>query len=271
MTKTIYFLFIAILTISCKNKGVVYNDPIPKHDSLTISSKFVNEERIINIWTPPNYKESTDSIPVLYMPDGGIKEDFPHIANTLAKLINEKSIPPIILVGIENTERKRDLTGPTEVDKERKIANEVGQSENFRNFIKNELIPEIEKRYRTTNKKGIIGESLAGLFVVETLELEPNMFDFYIAMDPALWWNNQFLVKKAKENFENNSIEKDTKFWFAGSSVQKETPFITELSKIIKNQKPKNLTWKYSDEPNEDHSTIYRATKEKALIWTLSE
>lgn len=61
------------------------------------------------------------------------------------------------------------------------------------------------------------------------------------------------------------------RFWFAGSSVQKETPFITELSEIIKTEQPKNITWKYSDEPNEQHSTIFRATKEKALIWSLNE
>ena len=271
MQKTIYLLFTAILIFSCKNNAVMHNDPIPKHDSLTISSKIVNEDRIINIWTPPKYKQSTDSLPVLYMPDGGIKEDFPHIANTLAKLIEQKSIPPIILVGIQNTERKRDLTGPTEIEEDKKIAPVVGESQNFRNFIKNELIVEIDKRYRTTNKKGIIGESLAGLFVVETLELQPNLFDFYIAMDPALWWNDQFLVKKAKENFKNNPIEKETKFWFAGSNVQKETPFITELSNIIMTEKPKNLLYNYSDEPNEEHGTIYRATKEKALIWTLNQ
>ena len=74
----------------------------------------VNEDRTINVWTPPGYNESIDSFPVLYMPDGGIKEDFPHIANTLAKLIKENEIPPYILVGIENTERRRDLSGPTE-------------------------------------------------------------------------------------------------------------------------------------------------------------
>lgn len=271
MKKTVYFLFTLILTISCKNNGVVHNDPIPEHESLTITSKFVNEDRIINIWTPPNYSKSNDSLPVLYMPDGGVKEDFPHIANTVAKLIKANKIPPIMVVGIENTERKRDLTGPTEVEEDKKVANQVGQSANFRNFIKNELIPEITTRYRTKDKIGIIGESLAGLFVVETLELEPNIFDFYIAMDPALWWNNQFLVKNAADNFNNNSTEKEIKFWFAGSSVQKETPFITELSTIIKNQKPKNLIWKYSDEPNEEHSTIYRATKEKALIWIFKE
>ena len=42
------------------------------------------------------------------MADGGIiDEDFPHIANTIAELMKTKKIPPIILVGIENTAKKR--------------------------------------------------------------------------------------------------------------------------------------------------------------------
>ena len=105
----------------------------------------------------------------MYIADGGIiDEDFPHIANTIAELMKTKKIPPIILVGIANTQRRRDLTGPTEVAKDKEIAPIVGGSEKFRAFIKEELFPEINKRYRTTNEKSIIGESLSGLFVVET-------------------------------------------------------------------------------------------------------
>lgn len=116
MKKVIFFLFTTFLIFGCKNSDIVPNEPIPAHDSLIISSKFVKEDRVINVWTPPNYNKSTESFPVLYMPDVGIEEDFPHIPNTLAKLIKENKIPPYILVGIENTERRRDLSKPTEIE-----------------------------------------------------------------------------------------------------------------------------------------------------------
>jgi predicted alpha/beta superfamily hydrolase len=148
----------------------------------------VNETRRINIWTPPNYNQTTDSLPILYMPDGGLKEDFPHIANTLDTLIKQNKIPPYILVGIENTVRRRDLSGPSKVEYDLKHFPEPGGAENFRGFIKNELFPIIDKKYRTSGKKAIIGESAAGLFVIETFMLAPDMFDNYIAMDPALWF-----------------------------------------------------------------------------------
>lgn len=269
MNKPIYFLFISILTISCKNKGITYNDPIPKHDSITINSKFVNEDRVINVWTPPNYQESTGGFPVLYMPDGGIKEDFPHIANTLAKLIKENKIPPYILVGIENTERRRDLSGPTESEYDLKYVPNPGGSNNFRAFIKNELFNEIDSKYRTEDKRAIIGESAAGIFVIETFLLDNDMFDYYIAMDPALWYNEQYLVKNfeslAKENYQQKK-----KLWVAGSSAADISPYTRELAEKL-NQADRGLVWKYSDEPNERHNTIFRATKEKALIWTLND
>ena len=122
----------------------------------------------------------------------------------------------MILVGIANTQRRRDLTGFTEVEKDREIAPVVGGSEKFRAFIKEELFPEINKRYRTTNEKSIIGESLSGLFVVETFLLTPDMFDNYIAFDPSLWWNNHSLVKTAKQHLENFP-KTEKRIWFAGS------------------------------------------------------
>ncbi|UII25122.1 hypothetical protein LVD15_17655 [Fulvivirga maritima] len=168
MKKLIFLLIIAALAASFKNQDLAINDPIPKHDSLTITSKYVNEDRVVNIWIPPNYDESKDSYPVLYMPDVGIKEDFPHIANTLGQLLAQKKIPPVILVGIENTERGRDLTGYSEAEDDAQYCPLTDGAKDFRGFIVEELMPMINKTYRTSDKKGIIGESLAGLFVMET-------------------------------------------------------------------------------------------------------
>ena len=268
MKGILQLLILLVVTMSCRNK-VVYNDAIPEHESLKISSKILKEDRVINIWTPPNYDKGTDRYPVLYMPDGGIKEDFPHIANTLSKLVHDESIPPFILVGIENTERYRDLSGFSEVEADARYCPLTDGAKNFRAFIGNELITEIDKNYRTTSYKGIIGESLAGLFVMETYLLGSGMFDFYVAMDPSLWWNNHFLEQNAASLLSKIS-DKKTRLWFAGSGAEDISIHTNNLSKTLKESAPVSLTWKYSDEPNEKHSTIFRATKEKALIWAMS-
>ncbi len=264
-----YLILMTLFIISCKNTPQ-YNDPIPKHDTFKIESKKIGETRVINIWTPPTYESNNESFPVLYMPDGGIKEDFPHIANTLAKLIKEKNIPPIILVGIENTERGRDLTGYSESEYDAQYCPLTDGAKNFRAFITQELIPEINSKYRTSNKKGIIGESLAGLFVMETFMQHPESFDFYIAFDPSIWWNDHYLVKNANDLF-GKFPDKEVKLWFAGSSAEDISQYTNELNKDLEDNAPNKLKWKYSNEPKEKHNTIFRATKEKALKWTLNE
>lgn len=163
-----------LIFFSCCFNAHAQSDPLPPYQTFQIKSVKVNEIRTINVWLPDNYNTSLDSLPVLYMADGGIKEDFPHVANTLAALIASKKIKPIILVGIENTQRRLDLTGPTLIEKDREIAPKVGGSENFRNFINDELFPEINKRYRTTNEKGIIGESLSGLLSSKRFYCNPK-------------------------------------------------------------------------------------------------
>jgi len=268
MVKSIITILGINLLVSCSNSPA-NQDPIPTHDNFTIQSEMVQEERVINIWTPPQYDDSESSYPVLYMPDGGIKEDFPHIANTLSKLIEEKKIEPIILVGIENTERGRDLTGASTAEYDKQFCPMTDGAKNFRAFISQELVPVINEKYRTNSRKGIVGESLAGLFVMETFLAHPSTFDFYIAMDPSLWWNNHYLVENADSLlsiFPQNEIS----LWFAGSSAEDISKYTKALNSKLKESAPTNLDWKYSDQPNEQHNTIFRATKEEAFIWSFN-
>ncbi len=260
--------FLAILTIglsSCARK-VVYNDPIPPHKSFSIQSRYLGELRLINVWLPRNYKELKD-LTVLYMPDGGIKEDFPHIANTVASLVDQQAIEPIILVGIENTNRYRDLSGFSEVEADAKYCPLSDGAKNFRAFILKELVPKIESDYKVSGRKAIIGESLAGLFVTETLLNEPEAFDYYIAMDPSLWWNNHALTRNAAEKLAHFPHSEIT-YWFAGSDAPDISQYTHSLSETLKKSAPPSLRWQYLDQPKEKHYTIFRATKEQALIWT---
>lgn len=162
-------------------------------ESFLIDSAILHETRRINVAIPRG--AGGVALPVLYMPDGGLDEDFLHVAGLLQVGAGNGTTRPFLLVGIENTERRRDLTGPTANAKDRAIAPRVGGSAAFRRFIREELMPEVARRYRITNETAIVGESLAGLFVLETLALAPEMFDTYIAIDPSLWWNDGALAR----------------------------------------------------------------------------
>src|SRR5712671_5745283 len=141
-------------------------DAVPVTASFLLQSAALGELRHVNVWLPAGYDRSPAArFPVLYMPDGGLHEDFPHITAAMHAAITDGAIRPFLVVGVDNTERRRDLTGPTEVASDRTIAAHVGGSAAFRAFLCDELRPEIRARWRTTDETAIVGESLAGLFV----------------------------------------------------------------------------------------------------------
>ena len=227
--------------------------PLTIGETFTIQSEVLAEVRRINVYTPP-VSDRSKPLPVLYMPDGGLAEDFLHIAGLVQVSVGNGTMQPCILVGIENTERRRDMTGPTTVAEDKKIAPRVGGSAAFRRFIRTELMPAIEKRYRTTSEKAIVGESLAGLFVVETLLLEPDLFDTYIAFDPSLWWNEQHLVKTGGERLRKLGDRPRT-LYLASSKDAGE--LVAEFVTVLRAQAPKTLHWEHAPMPAETHATIY--------------
>lgn len=244
-------------------------DPVPAHDSLTIASRILGEDRLINIHTPAGYDSSTSTrYPVLYMPDGGIEEDFPHVVNSVDSLAARGKIRPVIIVGIPNTKRRRDLTGPTRIASDSEIAPKVGGSAEFRRFIRDELMPVVRARYRTSGERGIVGESLAGLFIVETFLLEPSMFDHYIALDPSLWWNADALVDSAASRLAGFD-DKPRTLYLASSRVPEITAPTARLAALMKRHPPKGLDWFYRPRPDLTHATIFRGVGPEALARAL--
>lgn len=235
------------------------NDKPPVHQSFTINSTVLSEERVINVYSPPAYASSPDSaFPVLYMLDGGMEEDFPHVANTIDSLIALGVIRPVLVVGVENTERRRDTTGPTTVADDSTIAPRVGGSANFRHFIKEEFIPEVRRRYRTTDESSIVGESLAGLFVVETFLLDPAMFQRYIALSPSLWWNGGALVKGARQRL--STVRGLARSLYLTSADETDIVRTTSaFAAILAKSAPGDLNWTYAPRPDLTHGTIFRA------------
>ncbi|WDF70385.1 alpha/beta hydrolase-fold protein [Sphingobacterium oryzagri] len=259
-------LVLLLSLFSAYTFGQVPKDAMPAHATLTIDSHVLGEQRRINVWLPEEYPSGGDELPILYMADGGIAEDFPHLANTLADLIANQVIPPMMLVGIENIQRRKDLTGPTTVKEDLQIAPVVGHSALFRSFIATELMPEVEMRYRHNGKKGLIGESLAGLFVIETFLIEPQLFDYYIAFDPSLWWNKHHLLDQST-SYLAKFPQQEKKLWFASSHTEEIYGYSKQFAERLTRAKLPALDWVYCDEPAEQHHTIFRATEEKALRW----
>jgi predicted alpha/beta superfamily hydrolase len=233
--------------------------PLSIGDTWTIASTALGETRRINVYVPAGIPAGTP-LPVLYMPDGGMLEDFLHVAGLLQVGAGNGTVRPFLLVGIENTQRRRDLTGPTEVAKDRTIAPVVGGSQAYRNFIRTELMPEVEKRYRVTGERAIVGESLAGLFVVETLALESDLFDTYIAIDPSLWWNDRQLAKRLSAH-PPPGVAKKTLYIAASADALPDMDAALNASL----GKAPGLAFTYEAWPGETHATIYHPAALKAF------
>jgi predicted alpha/beta superfamily hydrolase len=236
----------------------------PPHDTFTLTTTTPAETRHLNVYKPPGYDTSTDRYPVLYMPDGGLQEDFPHVAKALDEGIRAGEIQPLILVGIENTERRRDMTGPTTVASDKAIAPRVGGSSVFRAFIAKQLIPEIGRRYRVNAHRGIIGESLAGLFSVESFLREPDLFDTVIAISPSLWWNDGALLREAPALLKHQPRGKRHLF-LTSADEDNIAPNVAKLAAMLRLEAPAGLDWIYVPRPEAHHDTIYLASEKFAL------
>lgn len=225
-------------------------------ETLVITSKLLGERRVINVYVPPGYATSSARYPVLYMPDGGMGEDFPHVVGSVDVSIKNEVIRPVIVVGIENTERRRDLVGPTTLATEREIAPHAGGADRFRTFLRDELKPLIAARYRTTAESALIGESLAGLFVVETFLVEPTLFDGYIAASPSVWWNQQALVRSADARLAAWTAGAKA-LYLATADEPEMQDGVAILTAALRTRAPAGVAWTYEPMPEEHHHTIY--------------
>ena len=257
-----------IVALGCAH-AVPSGDSTPAHESFIVQSSALGEARLINIYTPPQYHaapgRTAEPLPVLYMPDGGLDEDFPHVVSTVDSLIARGLIRPVIVVGVPNTQRRRDLTGPTRVASDSTIAPRVGGSGAFRRFLREELVPEVERRYRTTGERAIMGESLAGLFVVETFLEEPGLFAHYIALDPSVWWNAGALVDSARTRLGAFNVAPRTLYL----ATSREVDIIVgtaRLAALLRITSPPGLRWTYEPRPDLTHATIFRALESAAVL-----
>ena len=111
---------------------MVAQEPVCIGTSYTIPSKVLDQTRRINVYLPPSYAEGDARYPVLFLLDGGVKEDFFHIAGIASLAADFRHIREFIVVGIEGIDRYHDLTFPSTVQSDKDRLPTSGGSEKFR-------------------------------------------------------------------------------------------------------------------------------------------
>lgn len=231
-----------------------------------IHSKILGEDRIINIYLPQDYQSSdTTQYPVIYVLDGGIEEDFVHIAG-IVRFNTQPWIarfPRSIVVGIEGNVRARDFTfSVANTDFIEKAGfhksrfPQYGGSEKYIDFIEKELQPYIKENYSAGGRRTIIGESLAGLLAAEILMKRPNLFEDFIIISPSLWWDEQSLLKNAGHLLDIN-LKTKANVYIGIPNKEEDVKMFDDaeaLSQTLKRNKKINVVSDYI--PDELHSTV---------------
>lgn len=221
---------------------------------LTIKSNVLNEDRAIIVRTPAGYEANKRSYPVLYMTDGDAH--MAHTASTVEFLARNGRISELIIVGIPNTDRTRDLT-PTKGSGD--LATQfptAGGADNFIKFIETELIPEIEKRYRVQPYRILAGHSFGGLFAVHTMITHPDLFKAYVAVSPSLQWGDEATLKRAEEFIKGRKEFNATLFTSLGNEPGGIGTAFVKFREVLEKNPVKGFEFEVEQLTDEDHGSV---------------
>ena len=243
--------------------------PIILGQSYTLQSQVLGDAREVNVWTPPDDEQSTDRYTVLYVIDGGLDQDFPHIAGLGHLGALSWTYEKLIIVGVRTNVRRHELTPPIRL--EPRLAREMpeaGGAERFRDYLQREVIPFVEKNYRCGPRRAVLGESLAGLFIVDTFFEQPGLFHDFIAVSPSLWWDNKALAMSASQRLRSRPLGDDRLYLTIaneGGAMQTGMDLLLAALQSV----PENThRFRFVDRSSlATHATIYHVAALDALRW----
>lgn len=278
-------ILLAILILcSEKSKGQnLYPTPIREIKIYSIKSSFNHKTYELCVSLPKNYSEQdTLHYPVLYVLDG--KFSFNGMGSIRDVLDLGKEIKDIIIVSIEDScttdadwlaSRNNDFTPSSmpQVDtltsKTMKIPEgklKSGGAELFLNTLQNDMIPFIEKYYKTTNDRGLSGHSLGGLFAGYCLLKKPDLFKRYGINSPSFWWNNSEMVR-IENDYASHHSELTAKVFFSvgGSEDANMLASFNAFTNSIKSHQYKGLFMTVKIFDGETHLSVVPACSSRTL------
>lgn len=293
MTKYFSFIGLLFLTMACKQNADKKDQPykVEKQNTFRLYSKNVLDSFSIFVNLPNDYNpQQKEKYPVVYLLDANLYFDI--LATTINKYSEVGLAPSVILVGIGYKDfpamdslRNRDDTYPTAIPEYEMTVS--GGADKFLSFINNELIPQIDKEYKTdTSKRVLMGHSLGGYFTVYTILQDllgkSNSFNSYIAASPSIHYNKYYLLSQLKEIVTQKNRHKkiNTYITFGGqedaesktdSSIMKLNDLTNQLSNLFSVKQSDYIIYKSGILSNLDHMDTQMPTFIKGLQWTLSE
>lgn len=238
------------------------------HYQHAIKSQVLGEDRTILVRVPRDYDRTDAKYPVVYMLDA-----HPPQNAMMAGIIEQQAwggvMPEMILVGIQNINRTKDLT-PTATERAG-----TGGGQKFLQYIETEVIPLIDKTYRTQPYRIFAGHSLGGLFVTYSFVERPDLFNAYVAASPVLHWDKDYVIKRAETLFKQDKDWK--KRFFVGLGDEPEyLAGYNAFQSLLKRVRPKGFEYEFQQFKNDNHGSVvlpaYYAGLRKIFDgWVLSQ
>lgn len=241
---------LALIAVPCAAQA-----PLTLGKVFPIESRTLNEERKVVVWTPPGYAASGRAYPVLYLTDA--EAQFGHTVTTVEFLSRNGRMPGAIVVGIFNVARTRDLTPykPNDPEADRQVPT-AGGADRFLQFIETELVPWVEREYRTEPLRMFAGHSFGGLFGVHALATRPDLFNVVIAVSPTLHWRQNEPVKRLASMVKGRRDLKRTLYVTLGAEGPHMQSGFDALRRALKAAGSPALRWHLVKMDNEDHGSI---------------
>ena len=215
-----------------------------------IHSTILGEDRPYIVYSPQTAPNS--GWPVIVVLDGDAH--FLHLSGVASFLAGNGRMPQAYLVAVPNTaDRTHDLT-PRTSDTTFRTA---GGADRMLSFLVDELLPEIDRRYRTTPYRVLIGHSFGGLFALNAWLTRPEAFQAYVAVSPSLWWDNQRLTDSLEARLARHDPPRG---WFYATMGELEpedvmvTPF-RRFQQVLQTRDADSQEWRAMLLPQEDHGT----------------
>ena len=245
--------------------------PITIGTSYTLHSTALSDDRQINVWTPADYGSAENAsrrYNVLNVLDGALDQDFQHIAGLGQLGALSWTYEPLIVVGIQTKDRRAELTRRPHDPRYAQEFPQAGGARRFQDFIATEVIPFIDANYRTGEGRALMGESLAGLFVVDTFLHRPELFRDYISISPSLWWDDQHFARDGGHDLEGRAASNCRLYLAIANEGGATQAGMNRFLGLLEAAPRGSVTWRYSDRSaTETHATIYHAAALDALRW----
>ncbi|MEM1357572.1 MAG: alpha/beta hydrolase-fold protein [Bacteroidota bacterium] len=237
------FLF-SLIALCAQGSDIVIGQQV------TIKSEILKEQRRFAVFTPKDYLHSDEKYQVLYLLDG--EWNFNFVSSLVDKLASSGDVPKMIVIGIINNNRSKDLTPAGSNDNK----SMYGGAELFLRHLTEELQPWVDRNYRTLPFSVLAGHSFGGLFTVYGMMQHPGAFQAYIAISPSLGRNNEQQVIRAKEFFSSKNRFPQSLYLGVGNEGGFTYFSSKRLADVLEGGASSKLRFKFDHLSRENHVSI---------------